>query len=75
MLDLDLFQTNVSLQLAPFVELGQVFHDMGASPVNHLHKVGGMGFRALAKPFIVGYVDVGYGSDGLAVFSGIDYPF
>jgi hypothetical protein len=31
--------------------------------------------RAVAKPFIVGYVDIGYGGEGIAVFSGINYPF
>jgi len=31
--------------------------------------------RAVANPFVVGYVDVGYGHERLAVFSGINYPF
>jgi hypothetical protein len=52
-----------------------VFHSLSASPVRDLHAVGGVGFRAIAKPSIVGYVDVGYGSEGAAVFSGINYPF
>lgn len=73
--DLDLFSTRVSLQLAPFVDLGKVFHDATEWPLNHLHSAGGIGFRAVAHPFIVGYVDVGYGSEGTAIFSGIDYPF
>jgi len=29
----------------------------------------------LAAPFVVGYVDVGYGGEGAVVFSGLDYPF
>jgi putative acetyltransferase len=33
----------------------------------HIHKVGGLGFRGIASPFVVGYVDVGYGSEGAAV--------
>ena len=37
--------------------------------------VGGMGFRAIAEPFVVGYVDVGWGGEGPAVLSGINYPF
>jgi hypothetical protein len=40
-----------------------------------VHSVGGVGFRAIAEPFVVGYVDVGYGGEGAAVFSGINYPF
>jgi hemolysin activation/secretion protein len=72
---LDLFGTQATLELAPFVELGRVFHALDASPFTHLHPVGGLGFRGLATPFVVGYVDVGYGSEGATVFSGIDYPF
>jgi outer membrane protein assembly factor BamA len=73
--DLNLFSTRVTLQLAPFLEVGQVFAHLGDSPFNHLHKVGGLGIRGIAQPFIVGYVDIGYGSEGLAIFSGINYPF
>jgi hypothetical protein len=35
----------------------------------------GVGFRGIARPFVVGYVDVGYGRDGPAVFTGLNYPF
>ncbi|MDN3568239.1 BamA/TamA family outer membrane protein [Paeniroseomonas aquatica] len=75
MLDLDLFKTTLSVELAPFVEVGRVYHDLTGNPLASLHAVGGLGFRAVARPFIVGYVDIGYGSEGLAVFSGIKYPF
>jgi hypothetical protein len=74
-LDLQLFTTNVSIELAPFAEIGRVFHEMDDNPLTSLHSVGGLGFRAIARPSIVGYVDVGYGSEGGAVFSGISYPF
>lgn len=67
--------TRLDLQVAPFVDLGQVFSQLGASPVGELHKVVGVGFRGVAAPFVVGYVDVGYGSEGAAVFTGIGYPF
>ena len=43
--------------------------------VTDLHPVGGAGFRAIAEPFVVGYVDLGFGGEGAAVFSGINYPF
>jgi Omp85 superfamily domain len=74
-LDLDVFSTAVSLEIAPFVETGSVFHSLSDSPVRDLHTIGGVGFRAIARPSILGYVDVGYGSEGAAVFSGINYPF
>jgi hypothetical protein len=63
------------LELAPFVEAGRVFHDMSGDPVAKLHPVVGMGFRGIAEPFVVGFVDVGFGGEGGAVFAGINYPF
>jgi len=67
--------THIDLQLAPFVDIGRVFHRLNADPLNHLHSVIGLGLRGLARPFVVGYVDIGYGSEGVAVFTGINYPF
>jgi hypothetical protein len=67
--------THLELQVAPFVDVGRVFSQSGTLPVSGLHKVVGVGFRGVAPPFVVGYVDVGYGSEGAAVFSGIGYPF
>jgi len=69
------FGTDLKLELAPFVDSGKVFPAMSNSPLSQLHVGGGMGFRLVASPFIVGYLDVGFGSQGVAVFSGIDYPF
>jgi outer membrane protein assembly factor BamA len=67
--------THVDLELAPFVDVGRVFARASTSPLSQLHSVGGLGIRGLARPFVVGYIDVGYGSEGVAVFTGIDYPF
>jgi outer membrane protein assembly factor BamA len=72
---LEIFHTQATLELAPFVEVGRVFHSLQTNPFDSLHPVGGLGFRGIAEPFVVGYVDVGYGGEGVAVFSGIDYPF
>lgn len=73
--DLGLLSTTVTFEAAPFLDAGQVFPRVTDSPVNRLHLAGGVGFRAIAAPYIVGYVDVGYGGEGLAIFSGIKYPF
>ena len=67
--------TRLDLQVAPFVDVGRVFRNLDTLPLAELHKVIGVGFRGVARPFVVGYVDVGYGSEGAAVFSGIGYPF
>lgn len=72
---LDIFGTRVALEVAPFVDIGRVFHHLTTNPLRNLHPVGGVGFRGIAEPFVVGYVDVGHGGEGVAVFSGIEYPF
>jgi hypothetical protein len=46
-----------------------------AIPFTHLHLASGIGFRAIALPVVVAFVDFGYGQNGAAVFSGINYPF
>jgi len=67
--------TRIELQITPFIDTGTVFSRSSDSPVTALHKVFGVGFRGLARPFVVGFVDLGVGSEGVAVFTGINYPF
>jgi len=67
--------TYVDLEVTPFVDLGRVFSRTSTSPFGQLHQVYGVGFRGIARPFVVGYVDFGYGTEGLAVFTGLNYPF
>ena len=66
---------NAELELAPFVETGQVFTHIDEPPVDDLHWVGGLGFRGLVRPQIVAFVDIGYGAEGDSIFTGINYPF
>jgi hypothetical protein len=70
-----LFGVNAELEVAPFLEAGQVFKGVTTSPVDDLHWVYGLGFRGIVRPQILAFVDVGRGSEGLSVFTGIDYPF
>jgi outer membrane protein assembly factor BamA len=67
--------TQVDLELAPFVDVGQVYPHMSASLLSHPHEAYGVGFRGIARPNVVAYVDIGYGSEGTAAFSGINYIF
>jgi hypothetical protein len=69
----DAATSHVDIEATPFIDVGDVFS--GRSPARHLHKVIGVGFRGIARPFIVGYVDIGYGTEGVATFTGINYPF
>ena len=62
-------------KLTPFVDVGEVFAHSRDSPVAHLHHVGGLGFRGIASPFVVGYVDVGYGSEGARRIHRNQLPF
>ena len=74
----NLFGTHGTLRnIGLFAEAGRVARSMSYDPVawSALHPVGGVGFRGIAEPFVVGYVDVGWGGEGAAVFSGINYPF
>jgi Omp85 superfamily domain len=73
--DKNIFGTHGILEIAPFAEAGRVAHEMSYDPFSNLHPVGGVGFRGIAEPFVVGYVDIGWGGEGAAVFSGINYPF
>jgi outer membrane protein assembly factor BamA len=70
-----LFGVRVEFEVAPFLEAGQVFDDVTDSPVSDLHLVYGLGFRGVVRPQIVGFVDIGAGSEGAAVFTGVNYPF
>ncbi len=71
----DAVTTKLDIELAPFVDLGRVFGKTSTSPLDQLHQVYGVGFRGIARPYVVGYVDIGHGSEGLAVFTGLNYPF
>lgn len=71
----EIFGVNAQLELAPFMDFGQVFHSSRDSPFNDLHAVGGLGFRGVVPPQVVGFVDVGMGEQGLAAFTGLEYPF
>jgi outer membrane protein assembly factor BamA len=70
-----LFGVNAELELAPFLEAGQVFRHVAESPVSDLHLAYGLGFRGVVRPQIVGFVDIGAGSEGAAIFTGVNYPF
>jgi outer membrane protein assembly factor BamA len=67
--------THIDVELTPFIDVGRVFTQASTFPITHLHKVAGLGFRGVARPFVVGYVDIGYGGEGVAAFTGINYPF
>ncbi len=70
-----LFGVKAELELAPFIDTGQVWKGVTESPVDALHWAYGFGFRGIVRPQILAFVDLGMGGEGLKVFTGIDYPF
>ena len=68
-----MFDVQTELEVAPFLDVGEVFSR--TVPVDDFHYVGGVGFRGVVRPQVVGFVDIGIGSEGPAVFTGLDYPF
>jgi outer membrane protein assembly factor BamA len=71
----DASATRVDVELAPFVDIGRVFSRTNTDFFEQLHHVFGVGFRGIARPFVVGKVDIGYGREGVAIFTGLNYPF
>ncbi len=74
-LSVDAVSTHIDIEVTPFVDVGSVFRHSRTSPFEGLHKVAGLGLRGIARPSVVGFLDLGYGSEGVAVFTGINYPF
>jgi outer membrane protein assembly factor BamA len=62
-------------EVAPFLDIGKVFPTPGRFNLAHLHTTGGISFRAVVRPTIVGHVDIGVGREGNAIFMGLGYPF
>ena len=52
-----------------------MFNSSREFPLEDLHVVGGLGFRAVVVPQVVAYVDFGSSGGAPAAFTGIDYPF
>lgn len=71
----ELFGVRGHLELAPFIDVGKVFHSSREFPLEDLHIVGGLGVRGVVAPQVVGYVDFGSSGGSPAVYTGIDYPF
>jgi outer membrane protein assembly factor BamA len=77
---LKVFQINygnvrTDIELAVFTDIGRVFHNFSDLGSGKIQAVVGGGIRFLAASQIVAKIDVGLGSEGVAVFTGLDYPF
>lgn len=63
------------IELAVFTDIGRVFHNFKDLGSGKIQAVVGGGIRFLAASQIVAKIDVGVGSEGVAIFTGLDYPF
>jgi hypothetical protein len=74
-LDEKMAGVTTEIQLAPFAGVGTVFDSPQTAQFAYLRPVVGAAVRAVAKPQVVGSIDVGYGQEGAAVFMDINYSF
>ncbi|MGC8500327.1 MAG: BamA/TamA family outer membrane protein [Leptospirillia bacterium] len=75
--DMNLFNVESEIQVAPFLGVGEVFRDAAqVSTIGDYAVNPGVGLRALVKPNVVGRVDIGYSTEaGAVTFVGIGFPF
>jgi len=67
--------TVVEIETAPFLDVGKVANTFRYRAFSQYEANPGIGFRAIARPNVVGRVDFASGNEGQAVFAGLDYPF
>lgn len=70
-----IMKATFDFSIDPFFSVGQVFDDWGQVRFSHLQPAGGVGFRALVPPSVVGRVDFAASADGLKVYTTLHYPF
>ncbi|MEE8424752.1 MAG: BamA/TamA family outer membrane protein, partial [Elusimicrobiota bacterium] len=63
------------LELTPFMGLGTVFAAPKHMARRYMRPVFGGAVRAIARPQVVGSIDIGVGQEGPAVFMDINYSF
>ena len=71
----EVFGVRADWELAPFLDVGGVMESLGDLKGRNIEFNPGLGFRAVVRPNILGRIDVGFSSEGPAVFVGLGYPF
>lgn len=72
---LKVFGTVAEVETAPFLDVGKVTDTFRYRAFSNYEANPGIGFRAIARPNVVGRVDFATGNEGRAVFAGLDFPF
>ena len=72
---LKVFGTVAEVETAPFLDVGKVTDTFRYRAFSNYEANPGIGFRAIARPNVVGRVDFATGNEGRTVFAGLDFPF
>jgi len=72
---LRIFGTVAEVETAPFLDVGKVTNTFRYRAFSQYEANPGIGFRAIARPNVVGRVDFATGNEGQTVFAGLDFPF
>lgn len=70
-----LFGFTSEVEVAPFVDTGNVFNSLDQLRRSGLQVTPGVGFRGIAPPSVVGHIELAVSREGPAVYVGLDYPF
>lgn len=70
-----IMKAKFDFSIDPFFSLGQVFNRWGQVSMDNIEPAGGVGFRALIPPSVIGRVDVATAKEGLTVYTTLSYPF
>ncbi|MFO0732658.1 MAG: BamA/TamA family outer membrane protein [Nitrospiraceae bacterium] len=64
------------LEIAPFLDTGQVFNSFKDVSFKDYRMTPGVGLRGIVRPNVVGRLDIGWSREGnSAVFAGLDFPY
>lgn len=72
---LKVFGTLAEVEMAPFLDVGKVTNSFRYRAFSEYEANPGIGFRAIARPNVVGRVDLATGNEGRVIFAGLDFPF
>jgi outer membrane protein assembly factor BamA len=67
--------TLIELELATFLDVGQVMSNFESMRLRQFQLNPGIGIRLLARPYVTGRMDLAYGKEGASLFVGLDYPY
>jgi outer membrane protein assembly factor BamA len=68
-------EISLDIETTLFVDIGQVFNSFRKFDYRDFEVVFGAGLRMVVREQIVAKVDIGYGSEGSAIYAGLHYPF